>query len=520
MAKTKKKARPSIHHHMISLTSLILFLVLVPPLLLVPAGILWLWEQGLMLWWLLLGAVLTLAGYLIALWIRRRMGPKERADIDDGKGEKTEEPVTPASDDWSPLDLEAWSEVQRLARETDKSILASQALLLQRARTVIEQVAGHYYPGHKDPIWNFTLPEALLLSERVSQRLRVVLSDHVPAAEMFQVGQLLRLWQVRTSSMKVYRGAKLVYRFARLVNPLSALLAEARERILDVAMDSTSSYLRQKGARIWVEEVGRAAIELYSGRLQINSLQLADLAAVETQVSPPAGPVQVWVAGQVNTGKSSLVNALLQDTQAAVDLLPMTDSNDRHRLADEDGKPLAILTDSPGITEEHPPQWWGRQCANTDCIIWVVAAHRADRSLDHHAIESIRAWFRANPKRSMPPILVVVSHIDRLSPAREWSPPYDLVMQTQPKAVAIGDALEQIAADLDIPDTDLVPARLDQGAEGYNVDLLWSLLKERLEQAKRGRAQRLQLMTRKQDWKALVRQARSAGRLVKSTLKR
>ena len=305
----------------------------------------------------------------------------------------------------------------------------------------------------------------------------------------------------------------------RVVNPVSAVLAEVRERLLSVAMDKTTDYLKQKGARIWVEEVGRAAIDLYSGRLQADAGQMASIAASEESTRPQPGPVQVLVAGQLKAGKSSLVNALLKDTQSAVDALPMTAHAERYQLS-ADGEPLAVLIDTPGIREAHDAAWWGEQCESVDCLIWVVSAHRADRELDRQVLESIRAWFRDNPTRRMPPVLVVVSHIDRLSPAREWSPPYDLTALERPKAVAISEALQQIATDLGLPDTDLVPVRLDQGETGYNIDLLWSALFERLEQARHGRAQRLNRLGRKRDWRKVMQQARGAGRLIRSSIRR
>lgn len=515
-SKTKPKAR--VYRHLVSLTGLVVLLMLLPLLLLLPAGLIWLWEMGWVYWWLGAGAGLTLLGYLLALWLRRRIkaGPSE-ADI--GVARDDDEAVTPPSETWSPQDLEAWQEVQRLARETDRNILGSQTLLLQRARTVIEAVARHYYPEHRDPVWNFTLPEALLLSERVSLRLRLVLEARVPGAHLFHAGQVMRLWRVRSHGMKYYRGARFAFRILRLVNPVSALLAEARERIFDVAFDDTSQTLRQKGARIWVEEVGRASIDLYSGRLRADPVQLAQLAESESRFRPPPGPIQVLVAGQVNTGKSSLVNTLTRETQAAVDVMPMTENSERYQLT-IDGEPQAILIDSPGVSRNKGRDWWGERCAGVDCILWVVAAHRADRDLDRQSLESIRDWFRGNPQRSMPPVLLVVSHIDRLSPAREWSPPYDLATRTRPKAAAIGEALDQIAQDLDLRDSELVPVRLDPGGEGYNVDLLWGLLEEHLETAKQGRAQRLGLMARGRDWKKLLRQARGAGRFITGALRR
>jgi predicted GTPase len=497
----------------IVLLGLVLALMVLPLVLLIPLGAVWLWQEGWLLIWLVSTAVLTGGGYGLVFWLQRRLAVRTESQADAA------EPVSPPEPDWSPLDMAAWADVQNLAKTTDKVILGSQTLLLQRARLVIEQVARHYYPDHKDPIWNFTLPEALLLTERVSVRLRLVLDEQVPGSASIQIGRILRVWRMGSSGQPYYKGAKTLYRLVRVVNPVSAVLAEVRERLLSVAMDKTTDYLKQKGARIWVEEVGRAAIDLYSGRLQADARQMASIAASEQLTRPQPGPVQVLVAGQLKAGKSSLVNALLKDTQSAVDALPMTAQAERYQLS-ADGEPLAVLIDTPGIREAHDAAWWGEQCESVDCLIWVVSAHRADRELDRQALESIRTWYRDNPTRRMPPVLVVVSHIDRLSPAREWSPPYDLTALKRPKEVAISEALQQIATDLGLPATDLVPVRLDQGETGYNIDLLWSALFERLEQARHGRAQRLNRLGRKRDWRKVMQQARGAGRLIRSSIRR
>ncbi|MEX0622320.1 MAG: GTPase [Saccharospirillum sp.] len=509
-AKIKRRWRGPL----ILVIGLVLALMVLPLVLLIPLGGLWLWQQGWLLPWLLGTALLTGGGYLLAHLLQRRLVGSIDTPADAA------EPVSPPEADWSPQDLAAWAEVQQLARETDKVILGSQTLLLQRARVVIERVARHYYPEHTDPIWNFTLPEALLLSERVSLRLRLVLGEHVPGSGHLQVGQVMRLWHLGSSSQPYYKGAKTLFRLVRAVNPVSAVLAEVRERLLNVAFDRTTDYLQQKGARIWVEEVGRAAIELYSGRLQADASLMAKLAEHEQATRPPPGPVQVLIAGQLKVGKSSLVNALLNDTLSAVDVLPMTASAERYQLSDETGEPLAVLIDTPGVGRALNVDEWAAQLEAVDCILWVLAADRADRELDRQALDSIQAWFRDNPTRRPPPILGIVSHIDRLSPAREWSPPYDLTRQASPKAVAISEALQQIATDLALPMTDLVPVRLDQGAAGYNIDLLWSAVYERLEQAKHGRAQRLNRLGRKRNWKTVMRQARGAGRLIRQGLKR
>lgn len=527
---------PRLRRRIFRFASVVLSLVALPIVLLLPAGVLWLWDQGWLLWWLLSGVALTAVAYGLTLlahkhWQPERRRLEETLDNNQGDGagtDQSETDFTTAPDaHWNALDRAAWEEVKALAEATDRNILGSQTLLWQRAREVIAAVASHYYPEHDDPIWNFTVPEALLLTERVSQRLRVVLLDHVPAADRLQVGQALRLWRLRSSSMKYYKGAYLTFRLARLINPVGALLAEARERIVSVAWGSTSDYLREKGARIWVEEVGRAAIELYSGRLQANADELADLAGNETAEVVRPGPVRVLVAGQVNVGKSSLINTLIEDSQAAVDLLPMTEHRSAYQLTAE-GEAVAVLLDVPGLEKAHTPQWWAERCADVDAVVWVASANRADRQVDRQNLDALREAYRpggpadqsAAPDRpgggrTQPSIMVVVSHIDRLSPAREWSPPYDLTARKQPKAIAIADAVEQIADDLAVAGDQVVPVRLDQGPEGYNHDLLWALLESLLDNAKSGRAQRLHGLSGKKQWRRLLAQAKGAGRLIR-----
>jgi len=50
-----------------------------------------------------------------------------------------------------------------------------------------------------------------------------------------------------------------------------------------------------------------------------------------------------------------------------------------------------------------------------------------------------------------PPMPAVVSHIDKLRPFTEWSPPYDLTDPANPKAANIAAAVDVIARDLDFP---------------------------------------------------------------------
>ncbi len=483
--------------------------MLLPLLALVPLGGFYLWDRGWLLAWLIIAATLGASSYGIAAWLATRA---ERREAVSG-------PVSGPNPDFAPLDLRAWESVQKLAKEVDAGIVLDRDLLLDTARETIERVAAHYHPDARHPVWNFTLPEALLLTERVSVRLRRVLLQQVPGAHVIRAGQLMRLWEFKplaSHGARVFHGVQMAWRLIRLVNPANAILAEARERLFAAALGDAGSQLKQRGARIWVEEVGRAAIELYSGRLHLDSAALADVAANEPLaagvVEPELpGPLKLVIAGQTNAGKSSLVNALLDETVAGVDALPHTAEFTAHALH-QDGLHAATLIDAPGLTAESDIPALTELVWNSDGLLWVVAAHRADRALDRAALDAIRKRFIDEPRRRLPPIRVVVSHVDRLSPAREWSPPYDLDKADRPKAASIRAALDAIAEDLATTPEQLTPVRLQGEQDRYNVDLLWLQLAEDFDHARRGRVLRLALGARTGSWRQWLGQARHAGR--------
>ena len=493
---------------------LVLSAAVLPLLALIPFGVLWLWQRHWLLEWLGAAGVLALGGYGYA---RRLRGQAERVRV-ARQEQALDAALSAPAVDWSPRDLAAWEAVQAVTAEVDKDIVADYRLMLATAGRVIEQVARHYYPQDRRPTWSFTVPEALLLTERVSARLRQVLLHHVPGSHMIRAGQLLRLWELKPAAQRgatVVRGVMIAYRLARLVNPGWAFLAEARERLFAAAMGDAGDYLRRKGAQIWVEEIGRAAIELYSGRLRVDAEQLR--AAAEREPFGPGvtaaelpGPLRLVVAGQSQAGKSSLVNALLGELAAGVDVLPLTAALSGYELRRE-GVPEAVIIDTPGLTGAAGMDRIVDCACDGDCLLWVAAAHRADRGPDRAALEAVRARFAADPRRIAPPLLVVASHVDRLSPAREWAPPYDVNQPVRAKAIAIRQALEAIATDLQVPLDTVVPVRLDSSAAAYNIELLWALLIQRFERARRGRALRISQSIPQRHWRRVLRQAAHAG---------
>lgn len=102
----------------------------------------------------------------------------------------------------------------------------------------------------------------------------------------------------------------------------------------------------------------------------------------------------------------------------------------------------------------------------------------------------MRAHFAAHPSLKAPPVLVALSHIDRLRPFTEWTPPYDIAAPSGRKAEAIRGAVDATAEALGVGPDDVVPVRLDAGAL-YNVDALWAAVAARLDEARQGQLIRL-----------------------------
>src|SRR5690606_11688895 len=174
-------------------------------------------------------------------------------------------------------------------------------------------------------------------------------------------------------------------------------------------------------------------------------------------ISRTVEPLRLLVAGQVNAGKSSLVNALSEEVSAAVDALPATPSFRAYELRRE-GLPAALIIDSPGL--QGGSEEIARiidAAAESDLILWVVDASRADREYDRAALDAVRGHFAERPNRRRPPMMLVLTHIDRLRPFQEWSPPYDVASGEQPKAKSIRSAMESIGADLGFTLGDIIP---------------------------------------------------------------
>ena len=228
-----------------------------------------------------------------------------------------------------------------------------------------------------------------------------------------------------------------------------------------------------------------------------------------------AEPIRILVAGQTGAGKSSLVNALADAVEAAVDALPATARFTAYRLTRE-GLPTALIIDSPGLTGADGHQALIEATHDCDMVLWVASAARAAREVDAQALAAIREHFAAEPSRHRPPMLLVLTHIDQLRPFDEWEPPYDLgaghaaESRGHPRCHARPRAGSSAS-----PPSEIVPVRADIAVAPYNIDALWAKIIELMPEAQRARLLRTLADIRGASaWGAVWSQAANAGRVI------
>jgi uncharacterized protein len=275
-----------------------------------------------------------------------------------------------------------------------------------------------------------------------------------------------------------------------------------------------------------VRLVGKHAIALYGGRPVLDTSTAARLTVTSTSAQDQhhadvqretnaVEPLRIVLLGRANAGKSSLINALFGQLQASTDLLPHTTRALTPYRLRHDGLDEALIFDSPDV-ERLAPNSVRDAAAQADMIVWVTAAHRPDRQSERHILDTLRSAQAQQLNRRAPPLLVVVTHIDRLRPLREWQPPYDLsAPSANLKAMSIQTAISALATDLKVPIECVIPVSLLEG-HTYNVDdALWIAVLNHLNHAQRTRLLRCQEARHpSENWQLLRRQLANAGRFL------
>ncbi|MEE4330235.1 MAG: GTPase domain-containing protein [Wenzhouxiangella sp.] len=487
------------------------------PLVILPVlGTLWLFDSGWLWWWLLAMALASGIGVVL-----------NRLAIRAEQRELPQRTTEPAGH-WSVEAERCFERIEALAdsASVEEWPLGDGSRLFELTRRILDLAAGHFHPGSSRPLLEMTLPHTLMIIERAARELRLEIVEQIPLSHQLTLSGLVqaRSWQAWFKRNEGW------FRAGRaLFSPQSAVVSELRRAVGNQAMQQGSQRLQRWMLQEFIRKLGYHAIELYGGYARLEDATPLDAAtepdtrderAVAEAKFADTEPLRAVVLGRANAGKSSLINALFGELIAATDVLPDTTAAlTAYRLADVDrsdaGLANALIFDTPGFDGAlFRHRDFARIARSADLVLWVSAANRPDRAEERERLDELREIL-ADPARRAPPIVPVMSHIDRLRPVREWSPPYRLDPPEGPKAESIVAAAEALATDLGVDAGAVVPVCLADGRV-YNVDdALAAALIANQDSARRVLLMRcLKARRSEENWALLKRQLVNSGRLI------
>jgi hypothetical protein len=149
-----------------------------------------------------------------------------------------------------------------------------------------------------------------------------------------------------------------------------------------------------------------------------------------------------------------------------------------------------------------------------DLVLLVCSATHAGRAADAQFLKTLQAFYAKIPERIAPPIVLVLTHIDQLRPAREWQPPYNLSEPSSIKENHIRSCMEELSRLLAIPLEQVQAVCLSQDDE-WNIEAVWSCIAMQLPEAQRARYLRcLKDAKAREKWQLMLRQLGNAGQVV------
>ncbi len=436
-----------------------------------------------------------LAAYFLGwYWVRRIRRP-----LPTGQGE-------PVPNYWTDRDQRAWQVVERVALNTPAPTNDQMADLTRyaaEAQALALEVARIYKPDALDPFGHLTMPEVLACGELVAHDLTRMVDQYVPGSHVLSLSDIRRLRSAVDQATEWYPKLRNAYWLASAVlNPIRTGLQVA---LTKGAMGPAQKQFQQNiilwFQTVYLRQLGRYLIELNSGRLKVGAKRYLELLALHQVPTPPADdlpgaeaadtpaappppadadpavlPVTIAIVGPVKAGKSSLVNAFLGEQRAATDVLPLTAGHVRYSLR-RAGMPPCTLIDTMGFGNEGPTAddvTIAIEAARVaDLLVVVVPARSAARQPEVAFLERVRAGLLALPDLKMPPVVIAVSHVDLLTPAMEWTPPYDWQAGKHPKEVSIREAVAAAREAFGPGVADVVPVCTVPGKEvGVRDDLL------------------------------------------------
>jgi hypothetical protein len=382
-------------------------------------GTYYLWTSGWgwIVWWPLMACVAL--GYLMAWhWQRKR-----RLLYPPG----FEVPIH-----WTARDQEAFKLVEARAKDgaaQSAEKLTEPKFYFDTAQTMANELAAFYQPGATDPFGHLTVPEILSVIELASHDLREMVEKHLPGGHLITVDN----FRLAHTVSKWYEPAMNVYwAISALFDPINTAMRYGASR-LGV---STPLQMLQQNLYAWfftayVHRLGTYLIDLNSGRLRVGVERYRQLQAEAARQADVAVADKI-AAGPFIPARDGAEDASDQIKQVTIELLTPGIPT-RLVLLDTAGYHQSGATaDQVKATAEAARQ--------ADVVFLVLHARNPARKADVELMDQLAQWFAARPDLKPPPIVGVLTHVDLLSPALEWAPPYDWRRPTRPKEQNIREA--------------------------------------------------------------------------------
>jgi hypothetical protein len=219
------------------------------------------------------------------------------------------------------------------------------------------------------------------------------------------VSQFISIYQWR-HMLDAAERAYDIWRLVRLVNPATAITNEARERLSRALFQWGREHVMRRLVEAYVEEVGRAAIDLYGGRLRVARTASEEADAPESVAAMTRTPITVLVAGGT---------AEARETTAA--LLRMVEQDEaRAMLANLDRKdPSASTWDLVGleVRVSEADVAAGKhvrnlvdEVASADIVVWALPGGVVTEP-QRAALAAIAEHFKLTPSLLAPAVLPV-----------------------------------------------------------------------------------------------------------------
>ncbi len=439
-----------------------------------------------------------------------------------------EEPVQDPMprEDWSSKDDRIW----KLALERVNSGQLYKIEWSRMSNAMMDQlsfVALHYHGEGIDAEYKTTFPELLLMIEICAREYRALVLGNVPFSQDIKLSHIKLLYDNKENIELGRKISLFAWRFIRAIkDPVGSIAKELSSAANNSSLSGIADHMENNLKRMLLQEVIRVAIDLYSGRLRLSDEELGSYQSemADAVELTNARPLTIAVIGQVNSGKSSLINSLAGKCISGADVIPCSDRVTRHRLKLREEIEVDLL-DTPGIDgDQATSKILLDTSTNADLVLWLSQANQPAKALDAELIIKWKEYFVAHTERRVPPLILVTTHNDLLARDEGWNPPYDLNDDDDPKVKIMLEAVKYTCESLGLDaDYSVVPICLAPDKDEYNLQTLLDCIIGISEEARASQLNRDRIegvanqSVVEKVWKPLMGMGKVAGKVLLSS---